>query len=135
MTKPDPSVLYYYLPNRLVPAIREMRDEFLENRLEVVKVFPVDDEKPPMRMVLSKNPKWYSELCKQYPKGNLWKKKPQTFLSRRRVFDALTALLKKRKSRARLAEYLINVARERYEENELRKKDELDQFEKWDNQF
>jgi hypothetical protein len=97
-----------------------MLKELEDNELKVVLI-PSQDGDPhrKIRAVEARNPEWYSELCRMYPKERQSvRKNPRTYLWKTSIMNALKGLIKNYKTRSKYGEFLINIARKMKGEND-----------------
>ena len=114
LKQPDSSD-YLIIQDELIPFLDEMLQELYGNKLEVCLI-PYGDGKC-YRVAHSQNPVWYQELCSLYPdtrsKGAN-KKKPRTLIKRQYTIKVLGVMINKKKSRSMYADFLTNIAKDRF---------------------
>lgn len=105
------------VPDDLALYLDMMIQDMEENRLEVCLVPSRDDscaqDGGMIRAACGVNPKWYSDLCRMYPRaGTEHRKHPRTIIKRRNVLCTLRTMRDKGRTCSKYAEYLIKVAEE-----------------------
>lgn len=120
----------------LIPYIGDMLTELWECQLNVCLIPSTDEQTKEdggmIRVAISKNPEWYSELCSSHIRKSKKKKKFRTIIKRRNILEILEHMINSGFTKSKYGQYLLSIA-----EN---KKQTLDnfieqEFEPWNNQF
>lgn len=119
---------------KYIPLLDEMLYELYENRLEVCLVPGThSDDDRMIRAAVSNNTDWYQQLCKDNPSTRKRRNRAfDTKIRRRNVELLLTRMIKNKQSSSVYAEYLIDIAKDRFDLYEKYKNEDTIP---WDNQF
>ena len=98
--------------DNLVPFLDEMFAELCGNKLEVCLI-PYGNDGKCYRAAYSQNPEWYQELCAMYP-DNRPPRKPRTIIKRQYIIKVLGVMINKKRSRSIYADFLANIAKDRF---------------------
>jgi len=96
----------------LISFLDEMLLELYENRLDVCLI-PYGEDGKCYRVAHSQNPVWYQELCSLYP-DNRPPRKPRTIIKRQHIIKVLGVMINKKRSRSIYADFLTNIAKDRF---------------------
>jgi len=123
----------------LSPIIEEMLFEFMGSKPEICLI-PSKDENCAkdggmIRVATIVNPKWYQEMCADFPPVN-WKnynphrKKQRTIVKRKDIVALMERILKNGESSSKYASYIIGEA-----ERRLEIYSDTEKLEPWKGQF
>ena len=115
LKQPDSSD-YLIIQDELILFLDEMLQELYGNKLKVCLI-PYGDGKC-YRVAHSQNPIWYQKLCSLYP-DNRPPRKPRTIIKRQYIIKVLGVMINKKKSRSIYADFLINIAKDRFKSMQL----------------
>lgn len=104
----------------LAQFIEEMIDDFATDFHEVCLVFNKDENKEQdgrhIRAASNRNPWWYREICKAFPKRKQAKrKKPQSSVTKADVLNVMKTIMQKGKSESKYAPFIIEEAQRRHD--------------------
>lgn len=120
----------------LIPFLEEMMYEFIDQRLEVVKIRSQTHEGSFNRAVSGINPEWYQRMCADFPRPiqpsqpREKRIKKRTIVKRKDTIKLFNRLIKFCKSKSKYAPYLVDEAQRRLDLCQ-----EVEGLEPWDNQF
>lgn len=99
--------------------------DLISNRLDVMLVPSQKDDLGSIRVVCSKNPYWYQDLCKMYLRSDqsIRKKKKRTIIKRIEIIRKLDTLRKGGKIKSKYLWYLEDVAKSIIENENISEED------------